>query len=120
MLHVRIDIIPFGDEDHRENIHDFYIANRGPEPGVNPETNDQRIYEWWDSDPRVLLRHPPGLGKVLHRRADGAMALASKVFQAYVKQKADALFYKNRQAIADEIAKCIVVRPEDEPGEEHA
>jgi hypothetical protein len=76
MLHVKIDLVPFGQEEGRRQILDLYIANVGRISPIHHE------YHVWCEDPRGVQPRPEPLVSVDHMRDDGAWILVKKCIEA--------------------------------------
>jgi hypothetical protein len=77
MMHVRIDIVPFGDETRRYAIHDFFIANMGQ------AEQDKHLYFVWKTDPRETEPLPDPDLRIHHARREGAITLAIKTLRGF-------------------------------------
>lgn len=82
MLHVKVDLVPFGEESGRTKILDMYIANVGRISPIHYE------YHVWTEDPRALEAIPEPLVSVHHCRDDGAWILVKKCIEA-LEQKGE-------------------------------
>ena len=76
MLHVKVDLVPFGQEDGRRQILELYIANMGRISPIHYE------YHVWTEDPRGKELRPEPAVAVDHSRDDGAWILVKKCIEA--------------------------------------
>lgn len=79
MLHVKIDIVPFGEEEGREQIKELYIANVGRVDG------DVCKYDVYLKDPRFMKKRVVD-GTYEHARADGAFICVEKAIASLEKK----------------------------------
>lgn len=76
MLHIKIDLVPFGEEAQRKQIQELFIANMGRISPIHYE------YYVWTEDPRDKQPRPEPLVSVDHHRDDGAWILVKKALEA--------------------------------------
>lgn len=75
MLHVKIDLVPFGHEDNRKQISEIFIAN----VGVNGDGSVN--YYVWKKDPRFPANPRKPDAKCKHKREDGCDILVMKAIE---------------------------------------
>lgn len=79
MLRIKVEIVPYGQEDGAHTIHTINVGNMGWGTG-----HKHLYHAWLDVDPRTKPRPEPH-AKVEHVRGDGALKLVRLVLQALKK-----------------------------------
>lgn len=80
MLEIKIDLVPFGQEEGRKQIHNLFIGNVGKAYGSTFK------YKAWKRDPRFLKndseKEKHCLATVLHDQNESAWMLLKEVLEA--------------------------------------
>lgn len=80
MLRVKIEIVPFGEEEKAYTIHTLNIGNMGP----SMIEGFHKYHAWLDDDPRGKAMRPEPHAEVHHKREEGALVLAKKVLRKII------------------------------------
>ncbi len=82
MLRVKIELVPFGQEEGTRTLHTAYIGNVGGDSEIG-------VYDaWLDVDPRGFLPRPsPHAHIPRYKRARGAAVLTQKVLALLTRKK---------------------------------
>lgn len=81
MLRVKIELVPFGDDNGAKTIHTLYIGNMGG----TPETANYDA--WLDVDPRQVPRPAPHGEVRNYERAQGAPRLVRHALEAVLRER---------------------------------
>ena len=81
MIHVKVDLVPFGEEDGRRQISEIYIGN------IGQEMAGKCRYAVYLEDPRGKIPRPKPDTKVYHSRQEGVEILIGIALKSLKRKK---------------------------------